>query len=419
MPESIKRGTRNLLVIVGLQNLSISFISAVYTVYLLAKGMTLLEAAVINTCFHLAIPLLEIPTGAVADIWGRKRSFIASAIIWVLSAVVYGTSTTMEKFIAAELIGALGYTLASGCLDALIWDTVAEKGSSVGLAAEKVNGLNSTITAWARNAGAVMAAIGGYAGSFLYNLDISLPWYVTGLCFAGTSIIALKLIPNEPVKHHNIRDVLAAIRKVAEVSIHGVRISVRVRALRRMLAFTALNNLALAPFFMFWQPKFTGITNWPLMLGVLWLLIQVSKVAGSYLGEKLRKVCSRYSLMAITTAGMVLTGAISAVAEELVIAVIAFVALEVLLSAQMFGAKIKNQIDITECGHGDPGAEKNLRATILSASSMLGGVGSAIGLSGGGYLSQHFTVTSSWLAASGVLMLELIMILLWARNGDG
>lgn len=418
MTEKLRREARQLLVVVGLDGLSISFVFAVYTMYLLAKGMTLMDAAVVNMCYHLAVPLLEIPTGAVADIWGRKRSFLASTIVWVVCAVTYGISSSMLGFIAAEVLAAIATSLASGCLDAHIWDVVADRGSSAGLCIEEVQSLNHTVTSWIHATNALAAAVGGALGAWLYTLNISFPWYATGIGFALTYIAAKRLLPKDTACGPNGHNVISAIVEITAVSWRGVKISMKNKPLRQMVLFSVVNSLALAPFFMFWQPRFSGLIGKTLLLGLMWVLIETAKVAGGQLAERLKHKVNRYPLMAVSTGLVAVCGLVAAISSQVLTVTVAFLALELLLGSQALGAKVKNQVDITDSGHGGAEGKKNLRATILSANSMAKGVGSSVGLLAAGFLSQHLSIGAAWVLGAAVLAAETLMIIYWMMEGD-
>ncbi len=65
----------------ALLNAAIALHSTVYTLYLISKGLNLFEVNLVNVVFYVTLSLFEIPTGAYADIFGRKSSLVLSAAV--------------------------------------------------------------------------------------------------------------------------------------------------------------------------------------------------------------------------------------------------------------------------------------------------------------------------------------------------
>ncbi len=68
--------------------------------------------------YLVTVFLLEIPTGAFADRYGRRRSFIVSCWIRAFAYGLYARADSFADCLVAEMIDALGTTLASGALEA-------------------------------------------------------------------------------------------------------------------------------------------------------------------------------------------------------------------------------------------------------------------------------------------------------------
>ncbi len=67
----------------------------VWVVYLtVEQGFTLTEVTAADGLFFLAISVLEVPTGAVADRWGRRRSLALGALCFAGALVVFAYATS-------------------------------------------------------------------------------------------------------------------------------------------------------------------------------------------------------------------------------------------------------------------------------------------------------------------------------------
>jgi MFS family permease len=70
--------------------------------------------------------LLEIPTGIVADKWGRKFSVGAGCLLFGVDMLAFGLVRNYGLLFVAEFLGAVGMTLMSGAEQALLYDSLVE-----------------------------------------------------------------------------------------------------------------------------------------------------------------------------------------------------------------------------------------------------------------------------------------------------
>jgi MFS family permease len=83
----------------------------------------------LEAVFSASIMLLEIPTGIVADRWGRKVSLAWGSGLLALSFLAFGVFKDFWILLAAEIVCALGMTLVSGADKALLYETIQKEGS--------------------------------------------------------------------------------------------------------------------------------------------------------------------------------------------------------------------------------------------------------------------------------------------------
>jgi MFS family permease len=67
---------------------------------------------------------MEVPTGVVADLWGRKASRIAGRLVACISLLVMFLARSFSWQLFGFIITALGYNLESGAGDALVYDSL-------------------------------------------------------------------------------------------------------------------------------------------------------------------------------------------------------------------------------------------------------------------------------------------------------
>ena len=92
------------------------------------RGMTLTQIATIESIFWITVVLAEVPTGAVADRWGRRISLVLGGFCFCLGSVVFAFSSTYVVLLAAYIMVAVAMTLYSGAGHALIYDALRQIG---------------------------------------------------------------------------------------------------------------------------------------------------------------------------------------------------------------------------------------------------------------------------------------------------
>ncbi len=101
--------------------LSMQFFSAVLVPFFTVWGkISLAEVQTLQSWFMLCIVLSEIPTGAFADRFGRKRSLLLGTVFMICGFIVYPLVPDFRVFMCGELMLALGQGFISGADTALL-----------------------------------------------------------------------------------------------------------------------------------------------------------------------------------------------------------------------------------------------------------------------------------------------------------
>src|SRR3989344_4414979 len=84
-------------------------------------------AVSLNAVVFVAIALsLDIPTGALADKWGRKTMLLIGLTSLFCSSLVYGFSHSPKTYIFGTVLFALALATINGAIQALTYDTLKE-----------------------------------------------------------------------------------------------------------------------------------------------------------------------------------------------------------------------------------------------------------------------------------------------------
>ncbi|MBM4416283.1 MAG: hypothetical protein FJ035_08630 [Chloroflexi bacterium] len=101
----------------------------VWVVYLtVEQGFTLTEVTAANSMFFPVISVLEVPTGAVPDRWGRRLSLGLGALCFAGALVLFAYATSFTLLLASFALWALADALIPGADLALLFDTLRALG---------------------------------------------------------------------------------------------------------------------------------------------------------------------------------------------------------------------------------------------------------------------------------------------------
>ncbi len=167
----------------------LSFLSELYFpivawLFFYLRYLDFKQIAVITVIHVLTSNLFEIPTGAFADLFGRKKAIFLSFFVCSFVMFAYPFTSLFWVFVILEIIGGITNALLSGSLEALVYDTLKESGEE-----SRYNKVvaNMTSLAWI---GLFISAI---AGGFVYKYWFGTPWILQGIVFGFAAIVTLKL----------------------------------------------------------------------------------------------------------------------------------------------------------------------------------------------------------------------------------
>lgn len=103
-------------------------LSGAWVAILASRGFSLAQIGFAETIFHIVSILFEIPSGVLADVFGRKKTLIISCIMRILGNVVMICSNNFTLVCISIALHALCYNFASGSGDALAYDSLKSVG---------------------------------------------------------------------------------------------------------------------------------------------------------------------------------------------------------------------------------------------------------------------------------------------------
>lgn len=118
--------------------------------------------------------LLDIPTGALADLIGKKKTLLLSTFFSFLGVMFIAPASHIFPIFLGWLITQFGWSLFSGAGEAFAFDTLKEKGLEEKY--QKVISASATI-------GIIATVTSTFIGGFLYDINFRLPHYAWGFAY--------------------------------------------------------------------------------------------------------------------------------------------------------------------------------------------------------------------------------------------
>lgn len=102
---------------------NLNFMQALWMTYLAFKGLSLVEIGLCESTFHVVSLIMEVPTGMIADLYGRKASRLLGVVFRIVYLIILIFVDNLAMGMLAFAITAISYNLESGADSALIYDS--------------------------------------------------------------------------------------------------------------------------------------------------------------------------------------------------------------------------------------------------------------------------------------------------------
>lgn len=371
-----------------------AFFFTTYQLFLAMHGMNILQMSLINCAYMISVFILEIPTGAFADSFGRKQSIICGCMVLSLSYLLYFTGNTLAMFIIAEIVGAFGATLISGALDAWAVDALAANASTLPL---------EQLFRQEENVGKYGIIIGSLLGALAGTTNLAWPWLLSGLCMIAAAVCAHRLIKEPEFATKTFKFTLAPLKQTIHESWHAGRTN---PSFIRIAVAGAILGISVQSMNMQWSILFHNGFKLPVWsLGLIFVAISLFTALGARLAPMTaQKTAHDGQSIALAFVFIGLMMIFSGQATWLIPAMTFFLLHE--MGRGTFSPLKKAIINRRIEGQN--------RATMLSLDSMVSHAGAVIGLIGGGWISTSFSLGTAW-ASSGILLIAIAPFI-WKRG---
>jgi len=377
------RTERTFYLLFGSYSLAQFFLAPVYPLFLLSRGLDLLEINLILAIYLITIFVFEVPTGALADTAGRRFSFVLGCATRTAAFVLYSRARGFADCASFEFVDAIGTTLVSGALEAWAVDGVQAEGDG-----RRMEGLFSR----AAIIGRMFLMVGAVGCGYLAERDLRYPWLAAAAMFAATGVAGAVLM------HETRRASRAsrAHRSVGRTAIDGVGLVRRSPVLLLLCALSLGSAFAAFPIHMYWQPRLQALAGGQLrVMGWVVALLALASLTGSAL---VPHVVRRFARESVLFAAMLCRGAMVAMLAGAASLSPALAGL--LLQETAFGV-----IDPVSAAWTNEHVASGERATVISVRSASMTLGGALGLVAIGLVARAFGLRVAMGVSAAVFVL--------------
>lgn len=269
---------------------------------------------VMAALYAALVPVIEIPSGILADRWSRRGVLVVAAMALALTSLIGGLSQKVPTYIGAALVLAVYFAMYSGTMDAIVYDTVLEEIGASELFEERIGRVRAIESA------ALVA--GALAGGVVAELSSPRSAYFLTVPFALVSILVL-LRFREPRLHKTQE----AVSLRAQVATTFGAIT-RSRRLTPIIVLVLLTALLLQAMFEFGPLWLVADHAAPGLYGPYWAALMATLGLGGLLAGRLP--LHRPTVLGVVAVVLVVAS-VALVVDSLAVAVGAQVVLALLL----------------------------------------------------------------------------------------
>ncbi|GAA5200484.1 MFS transporter [Arthrobacter gyeryongensis] len=382
--------------------LAASFIWGINTLFLLDAGLSNLEAFAANAFFTAGMVVFEVPTGVVADGWGRRISFLLGTVTLAGSTYLYyllwQLSAPFLWWAVVSVLLGLGFTFFSGAVEAWLVDALRFTGYEGGL--ETVLGRGQMVSGAAMLAGSVAGGVIAQA------TNLGVPFLIRVGVLLAMFVVAFLLMRDVGFTPERSAHPLKATRAVLDASIENGLKNPPVRYVMLAAPFSAGVGIyvfyALQPYLL----QLFGDRHAYSVAGLAAAIVAGAQVLGGWLAPRIRRLVRK------RTTVLILSGVVSAS----ILVVLGFTnVFWVALALLTLWAMVDSAATPVRQAYVNDMIPSKQRATVLSFDSLMGSSGGVVVQPLLGRAADVYGYSAS-LAISGVIELIALPFLLASRR---
>ena len=271
-PRTLARRLRPLQIGVALQGLILWV--PIEKLFMTQIGFDAAAVGVMAAAYAAVVPLLEVPSGILADRWSRRWVMILGCVALMASSLIGGLSHNVISYVIGAMVLGAYFAFSSGTVDSVVYDAVVEE-----------TGSNELYEKWIGRIRAVESAafvVSALAGGLLAQYTSTRLTYFVTVPLVGLAIIGF-LRFDEP-RLHEAAERLTLRSHIALT----FRTMITQRTVLRVLLLAAIAGLLSSAVFEFGPLWLVALAAPAVLYGPYWAALVSTLGIGGLLISKLR-----------------------------------------------------------------------------------------------------------------------------------
>jgi MFS family permease len=254
---------------------------AILVLFYQQRGLSFSQIMLLQSFYYFAKVLSEVPTGALADRVGRKKSLVLGSFFHSSAYLLIFFSHSLVPFILGEIIAGISMSFAYGADSALAYDTLKRLGRTGEY--QRVEGNANGM----RHLGfAVFAPVGG----LLATANLALPYLASSLVIFLSGLIALSFVePPQEVRETGTSKLEAEKKSYYEIQ-RSLGLLLESKRILWFVLFFSLMFLATRLGFWTYQPYFKTVGLPLFLFGVAVASLHLFSALVSRQADRLERV---------------------------------------------------------------------------------------------------------------------------------
>jgi MFS family permease len=391
------------LVLMLFNTLAASLIWGINTLFLLDAGLSATAAFAANALFTAGMVVFEVPTGVVADTWGRRVSYLLGSVSLAVSTALYWLAWQVQApfwaWAATSVLLGLGFTFFSGATEAWLVDALKFTGFKGNL--ESVFAKGQIVAGAAMLSGSVL---GGLVAQWT---DLGVPYILRALALVVTFVIAFVYMRDwgfvPKTGKHPVREMGQVLRSSVHFGLGNPPVRWMMLAAPFSFGVGIYAFYAMQPYLL----ELYGDEQAYSIAGLAAAIIAGAQIVGGMAAPRVRLLFRRRTSAIL--AGLLLEGGLLAL---LGVTTAFWVAVGLLV---LWGLTAAATLPIRQA-YMNGLIPSEQRATVLSFDNLLGSSGGVVIQPALGKAADVWSYSTSYLVAAGVHLLGVPFVVLARRE---
>jgi len=275
------------------------FLFGVYPIFLHSRGLNQFQINSVLATYFVVLFLTDVPTGAFADLLGRRRSYVLGAGLRVAAFMLYFLAHHYYVFLIAEAVDGIGTTFGNGAIDAWGVDALDDAG---------YDGLKDRLFSRISQLTTVGFMGSAMIGAYVADMNIAWPWILGACGYVVAGTVGAFLMHDERPRATNVRIAAIPLQVASRIS-EGIRSGFNAPTVLMLSAAGAITVGAWAPYWVSWPIMFNqsfAVGVW--IIGWIYCGLALARLIGAEMSARFvldeGQRAARVSILVIAASAM-------------------------------------------------------------------------------------------------------------------